>query len=143
MYDLQYYSSCVKSGYRGRCDSSNVFTRIWWDYSYVQVLSIRSCKSEDKSRNNLKDTCSPALMCLGVCLLFRLGSVKILTRGFKNGAKWIIIHAYYLAWGCIILTKCEVELFLVSVCIYIYNAWIGRCFCLHPVRVVYRKPRLV
>lgn len=42
-----------------------------------------------------------------------------LTRGFKNGAKWITIHAYYLAWGYIILTKCEVELFLVSVCIYI------------------------
>lgn len=63
-----YYSSCVKSGHRGRCDSVNCLRQdtvrlVMCKYQLI----IRSCKSGDYS---------PALMCL-TCgcllkLLFRL-----------------------------------------------------------------------
>lgn len=72
-----YYSSCVKSGHRGRCDSVNCLCQDMVRLVMCKYqLIIRSCKSEDKSSNNLEDTYSPALMCL-TCgcllkLLFRL-----------------------------------------------------------------------
>lgn len=104
---LQYiiHPSCFKSSHRGRCDSI-VFARIWC-VNYVhalQVSAIRSCKSGDKSSNNLKDTYSPALMWLKNypgCLLYCLDWIQWkLTPGFLKWSRMDYIHAYYLAWGC-------------------------------------------